>query len=291
MGKKQQMLLAVLSACWVKGPVDRESHACSSTAPCSSCTTAAPRYAQILTEDSTWQGGRASGLSRYTLPVDLPDGSGGSPRRPVAAETMPDLQHLQRQAVRGASCVSQKGVWTGMCPLLSKPVEFGGFQTVLWPRAGTRSLKTVDGNRAEKWAIPLCFWGKWRCFPLSRLNRSCWFISCFQGTKRILNPARGQWSWYQTNYTPWSLAETVSVRYRHKRTCGMSEQRSAFFCHRWQRPVEDALRKKARSEKVMFWSVLSRVLPVPAAWLPPRGCAFQADIFKGRVRRTKIIRK
>lgn len=50
------------------------------------------------------------------------------------------------------------------------------------------------------------------------------------------------------------------------------------LCHYWQRPVEDAFRKKAWLHEVTFWSILSCVL-LAAAWLPPYECPFQTGIF------------
>lgn len=100
----------------------------------------ASRYAQILTQDSIWQGNKASNCSQYTFHLDLHVERGGSPQLHVAVQVMPYLHYLQPEAVRGASArleltphVSLKGISMGSGALLTKPTDFGVFRTVLWP--------------------------------------------------------------------------------------------------------------------------------------------------------------
>lgn len=65
---------------------------------------AASRYAQILTGDSIWQGNWAGDRSQFTFHLNHLGEGGGSPHLHVAAEVMPYLLCLQREAAERFNC-------------------------------------------------------------------------------------------------------------------------------------------------------------------------------------------
>lgn len=222
--KKQQTLLTVLFACWTKDPSDGESRTPSSTAACSSETTATPRRVPVLTEDGV-QRVRGSVTAPARFPCWPLDERGGSPQPPTL-----NLRYLQRGAAEGRKCQAGPNA-----PCLPK----GRLNGNVCPVNKTRGLRWISNCAvapgcylqfdnswwygAEMWALLL---GKIKMFS-SRLAEPVVLVFWgFQGIKRILTPAQHHWSWYQINRTPLSLAETISVRYCCKRIWSTSEQRS-----------------------------------------------------------------